>query len=140
VPKLALILGTLLVLVGVFLYLSDNPTFIKATRHQPEAFTELYFADPAKLPAAIQAGQEVPLNFVLHNSEGKPMIYKYRITFAGPDGDEQTLAEDWVGVEAGHTRTINQDVLIPRGEGRGDVSVKLINKGQAIHFWVERSL
>jgi len=108
-----------------------------ATSRQPEPFTELYFAEPQDIPQKAVVGQKLNISFVIKNHEAKDMAYTYRLYFT--DAQNTTFFGDYqVDVPADRSQTITQEVTVPAGQGRGSLGVQLINKGQSVHFWLER--
>lgn len=109
-----------------------------ATSRQPEPFTELYFADASALPASAKTGQTIPVHFVIKNLEQKPTDYKYAVSFTDAAGTTELRVAE-VRVEPDEAKTINYDVVVPQGEGRGKIGVQLTDKNQSVHFWIERT-
>jgi hypothetical protein len=110
-----------------------------ATTHQPEPITELYFADPEVLPASIPtAPSQLPVEFVIRNQESKTLDYTYRISFSDASGAAVTTADGKVSLKDGQSQSITQIIAVPSGQGRGAISVQLLNKSQQIHYWLER--
>jgi hypothetical protein len=139
VPKAALFFGVFMVLIAAALFMSHSRAFVLATSHLPEPYTELYFANADRLPAAAAADTKLPVSFVLHNVESKNFTYKYQIIFIDGAGKTTDYGAHDVYIPQGQTQIVTEDILIPSGTGRGEVRVNIINKGQSIHFWLERS-
>jgi len=74
---------SLTVLALFFVYTHFNgasvniDTFRLSAKHSP--LTELFFTDYLALPATIQAGQTVPVNFTIRNVEGTDVQYPYTV-------------------------------------------------------------
>lgn len=109
-----------------------------ATTRQPEPLTELYFADAEALPGSLTTGeQDLPVSFVIHNLEAKTVDYTYRVTFS--DGTQTVAAPDGsFTLQDGQSQSITQNIKVPAGTARGEVSVQILNKSQKLHFWLER--
>jgi hypothetical protein len=132
----------LTIILGVY-YMTTHPAevgqeFKLATTKQPEPFTELYFTDPESLPGTIpQAPSELPISFVIHNQESRAMDYTYRVSFKDAQSSV-TLPEGKVALQDGQSQSITQHLSVPQGQGRGEISVQIVNKSQQIHYWLER--
>jgi hypothetical protein len=109
-----------------------------ATTRQPEQFTELYLLDTNTLPATVTPGQTVPLHFAIKNLEQKPMDYQYVITFTDAAGYTELHTAN-VHLANSQSQMITQNVVVPKGEGRGKLVVQLTHKNQSVHYWLERS-
>lgn len=109
-----------------------------ATSRQPEPLTELYIDSAEELPTSIPKDeQDLPVVFAIHNMESKTVDYTYRVTFS--DGQQTVSAPDGtVTLPDGQSQTITQNIKVPAGTARGEVSVQILNKSQRIHFWLER--
>ncbi|HSW66419.1 MAG TPA: DUF1616 domain-containing protein [Bacillota bacterium] len=138
VPKWALGLGLFLVLAAGFVAVSHTQAYKLATTHQPERFTELYFTHPDALPARAEPGSKLPVAFTLHNQESRDTTYNYRITFTD-QGGTVTLVTHSLQLKTNQQRAITEDIVIPTGDTRGEVSVQLIHEDQSVHFWIERN-
>jgi hypothetical protein len=129
--------------VGAFYLIVNNQSvkneLARATTRQPEHYTELYFAEPSKIPSHVQTGQTVPVSFVVHNIEARDMTYRYTVTYTDAAGAVTTFADNTIIISNGQLQTITHNVVVPAGTGRGQVAVQLINKGQTVHFWLERT-
>lgn len=136
-------LAIIVVLVGVWEWGAHQQQvgqeFTLATTRQPERLTELFFADPSKIPSAVADGQSVLVSFIVHNLEAHDMTYVYKITFTDANGAVTTLVTDSVAIKNTQSHTVSQLVILPVGTGRGEINVQLPDKNQSIHFWVERS-
>ena len=109
-----------LLIVGIFSVLS----LMSAA---PKGFTELYFV--GELPDKITGKADI--SFAIHNLEYNGMQYSYAI-YVG----NTTAAEDVVSLEHDEVATITKEILIPKSIGPVLISVKLLDKNQEIHFWV----
>ena len=79
-PGSVLLLSVLAVILG---YTFQNPLYTNLEKiglraaHTP--LTELFFTDYLALPATIQAGQTVSVDFTIRNVEGTDMQYPYTV-------------------------------------------------------------
>ncbi len=139
--RLAVVAVLIVATLGI-LYSVNNTEFKRqltlATTRQPQHLTELFFEEPAKLPGSAPPGQTVPITFVIRNHELQNMQYPYQVTFTNESDEEAVLLSDTVGIGEGLSYTVTRDIVVPSGEGRGEVGVQLLNKNQSIHFWLER--
>jgi hypothetical protein len=117
--------------------LTHNALVTKATTHQPERFTELYFTDPTNLPSTATPGQDIPVKFVMHNMEYQSMTYTYCVRITG-GSDDTCPAQYHITLQQNETQAITANVVVPAGTGRSEVNVDLLSKHQSIHFWLER--
>lgn len=134
-PRIAAVL--LFAVFLLFVQYRHSPFIVKATSHQPEAYTELYFNNPSKLPTLAGSNDRVPLNFTIHNLEGRSVDYTYRIEFAA-NGRTIKLQERHVSLADSAAASVTGDVLrLPTFKGRAEITVLLTGRPEAIHFWVE---
>jgi uncharacterized membrane protein len=139
----AVVVVVIATITGAF-YVTSHKDNVKAQlasalTRQPERFTELYFAEPSKIPNKATAGQKFPVSFAIHNLEGRDMSYAYVITFTDDKVMATTLADNTVIISDGQLQTLTHDVGVPEGTGRGQLTVQLTNPGQAVRFWLERT-
>jgi hypothetical protein len=111
---------------------------ILATTRQPQRVTELYFAEPTKIPPGAEPGEHVPVNFIIRNLEAVDTDYQYQVTFTSAEGQVTPLAEAKVHLANGQAYQVKETIVIPEGTSRGEVRVQLVDKKQSIHFWLER--
>jgi hypothetical protein len=139
VKRIYLLCAVVLVLaIGMLLnWVMQTQTYIKATSHQPEAYTELYFTDPNSLPSSAQNGQTVPVNFTVHNVESRNMLYTYNIELTTPTGQTTIVSHEQFAVARGDTLNIVSDATLPSSAGRDEVNVVLVGMPESIHYWVE---
>jgi hypothetical protein len=133
------LLGAIVLLSGVVLLLNwarQTQPFIQATTHQPERYTELYFTDPNDLTSAVQDGQVLPVSFKIHNVEARSMTYAYKTEFTDSSGRVTVLDQRQLSLPNGSTKIITDDTTLPSFNGRGEISVVLLNQPEAIHFWL----
>ncbi len=71
-------------------------TFELSAKHTP--LTELFFTDYFALPATIQAGQTVPIDFIIRNLEGADMQYPYTAYLVTTGGRRIEVAKGSVEV------------------------------------------
>lgn len=138
----AAVVVALLAIVGAF-YADTHGREISqaatlATTRQPEPFTELYFDNIESLPQKATPGQSVSVSFVIRNLENQQFQYQYAITFTDSQGAVR-LYEGDVQIQSSQSQTITHNVVVPDGQGRGKVGVQLTNKGQSVHYWLERT-
>lgn len=112
-------------------------TFVKATTHQPETYTELYFTHPNSLPASINAGQAVPVAFTIHNVEARTMLYTYDITITLPNGSQQTLTKEQISLANSQAQSVADSISLPTVAGRYEINVQLEKLPESIHYWTE---
>lgn len=104
------------------------------TTREPERFTELYFIDSRHLPKTYAPGQSQKIRFALHNLEGQNVTYSYITYINGkPTGPQKTI---FVPSEA--TTPITETINLATTDPRVEVTIKLINTNQSIHYWTEK--
>mgnify|MGYP001606767407 CR=1 FL=1 len=93
-------------------------------------FTELYFVN--KLPKDVKVNENYNFSFVVHNLENKHTVYNYTVNL-GPN----LINQGFVNLDHNQIAIINQTFKVTQmNNGLIPVSVKLLNKDQDIHFWV----
>jgi len=117
-------------------WVRQTQPFIKATTHQPERFTELYFTNPNNLPTTVSSGQVVPISFTIHNVEARDMTYDYSVILTDPSGRSSLLDRQELSLANGGTKVVTDESTLPRLSGRAEISVVLQNQSEAIHFWL----
>lgn len=110
-----------------------------ASSRQPERLSELFFADPHTIPPSLKAGATMPISFTIHNLESQDMDYHYVVTLTDEKGVITPAVNESIRMQHNASRTITHHVTLPTTTGKSKVSVKLINKSQSIHFWLERT-
>ena len=102
------------------------------TLKKDEPFTELYFYKHQNLPKEIELHKTYPFYFTIHNYEYKRVKYIYSINVSSYaiDTGEVTLDHD-------QSVTIVKSFMISESVEMAKVSVKLENRDQEIHFWIE---
>ncbi len=126
-------------IAGLLLNLAvHTATFVKATTHQPETYTELYFTHPNNLPATLTSGRTFPVDFTVHNVEAKTMQYTYDITVTDPNGSKQTLNKNQLYLQNGQTQRIANTFSLPSIAGRYEINVQLEDQPESIHYWTEQ--
>ena len=130
--------AAVLLLGGVLLlnWLRQTRPFIKATSHQPERYTELYFTNSNNLPSAAQSGRPLSVSFAIHNVEARTMTYTYETDFIAPPGQTTVLSRRQLSLSNGRTKTITEATTLPPFSGRAEITVVLLNQPEAIHFWL----
>ncbi len=137
--KSVFLLGVIMLLIGVVLaanWLGHSQLLIKATTHQPERFTELYFTNPNSLPTTAASQKSLAFSFTIRNAEARDMTYTYKAVFTAPSGQTTILDRRQLSLPAGETTRIAAATTLPNFAGRGEVSVMLLNQPEAIHFWL----
>src|SRR5579871_1544981 len=76
----------LLALSSILYRERHSAAIIDATARQRPTYTELYFTDPYRLPTTARSGQQLVLDFTIHNLEAKPLTYTYAVDFTTADG------------------------------------------------------
>lgn len=136
VPKMALVFGVVIVVAIFGFWFQQTEAFKLATTHQPERFTELHFADPAKLPSKVKPGQNYSSTFVIVNQESSKQSYTYQVTVAYEDGIQAQQAAK-VSLASGERRERTFSYSAPQAKKVAIVTVTLLEKQQSIHFKVE---
>lgn len=138
-PQVLAWAATVLVVVSfVVFFITNRQEFTLATTRQPERLTELFFVDPTHIPTSATEGQQLTINFTVHNLEAQPMTYPYTITFTDAQGAVTPLADGSVTLPDTAAQTVAKQIIVPSGNDRGEITVQLPTKKQAIHFWLER--
>lgn len=131
------ILGLIVVVVLVSVLLHSQ-TFVSATTHQPEAFTELYFTNATDLPSYITAGSKLPLDFTVHNEEAKNMNYKFDVSVMAPGSTKAaSITESKFSLSNNASQNFKASYVMPKTAGRYEFSVSLVGQPETIHMWVE---
>lgn len=107
-----------------------------ATTVKPETFTELYFSEHQKLPQNIVPYQPIPVEFTIHNLENKDLDYVYEV-FIQVNGKKQPLITRSVFIKNNSYVNIKEIISANYPSERFKVGANLINKNQAIDFWVQ---
>jgi uncharacterized membrane protein len=126
------------VLVGAGVYhVRHTSAFVDATTHQPERYTELYFTAPTKLPANIEVGQQLPVDFTVHNVEARSMSYTYDLSLITASGKPLSQSAYSFTLASNDSKVITNDVKIPDVLGRTEVQIFFPALNQSIHFWMQ---
>ena len=138
--KIVLSLAIVICLVaGIFLLINYVPpvkeALILATTKKPETFTELYFEDHLSLPTEIVLFEENSFKFTIHNLENRDMDYNYEV-YIEADGEKQVIENYSILIKNNEYKTIPQSFSITTPTQRAKIVVNLIDKNQAIHFWM----
>lgn len=124
---------------GIFLIINYVPpvkdAFILATTKKPETFTELYFENHLSLPTEIVLFEENSFKFTIHNLENRDMDYNYEV-YIEADGEKQVIENNSVLIKNNEYKTIPESFAITTPAQRAKIVVNLIDKNQAIHFWM----
>lgn len=103
---------------------------------QSENFTELYLLNHQTIPYTINPNKEVSFEFAIHNLENKDLNYPY-VVFLDIDGKKQPLVKNSVFVKNNQTKIIKQSLSANYYSKRFEIGVSLVNKNQAVDFWVQ---
>lgn len=100
-----------------------------------EHFTELYFNDHLSLPHEVRAGEDISFTFIVHNVEGKNMLYPYRTYMVTQHGT--TTIEDGTRITlSGGYATTSETFVTSPNFGNGIIYVELPEQNQVIHFLI----
>jgi hypothetical protein len=126
---------------GSYLYMHPiNVKSVLAAHHllpEPERLTELYFEDHQNLGKTFTDLHSYSFSFTIHNLEYKDFTYEYEVRsidefgFSLLDKNSITLKHDEY-----RTIPISFKTLVVK-TNRFEVEVNILNKKQAIHFWME---
>ncbi len=109
-----------------------------ATTKQPSPFSELYFAEPSKLPKTLTPGQMAELSFVITNHEAAARKYRYQVLII-KSGTVVAQTEGEVTLRDGQSsRQLGTIPAAVAGEHL-QVVVRLPEKNQEIRFRTEVS-
>jgi hypothetical protein len=111
---------------------------IRAIPKNNEPLTELYFDDHLDLPKTAEINKEYNFSFAIHNLEYQEMGYKYEITIEY-NNRKFILDKNIIYLNNEETKHIQGKFTIPDKFDRAKITVNLINKNQAIHFWVDKT-
>ena len=102
----------------------------------PQAYTELEFVQPAKLPAQLTPGtHRLTVPFRIHNVEGGAHTYRWSVV-AIAGGQTQRLAGARQDLAEGQSRYLHPRVPVTCSGGRVRIEVRLADPSQSIGFWV----
>jgi hypothetical protein len=102
-----------------------------ASQHRPEAYTELYFADPAHLPSYAPPGKAEKLQFVIVNHEGTSHRYQYVITETAPGYQKQLVSPSFVLAD-GSAATRSTTYSLPAANANLHITITLLGSGQTL--------
>jgi hypothetical protein len=122
------------ILVGI---IAHTQTFQKATTHQPESYTELYFSKPNSLQGVAKTGQALPVAFTIHNVEARNVTYTYATEVSDKYGKIDYSGKQKITIDNGYAVMLNSNAIMPTTAGRYEVTIALIHKPETIHYWVE---
>jgi len=145
IVRAELLILAVLFVIGVYRIYTTVPavreTVALATTVKPETFTELYFEKHLTLPANISYNQENKFAFTVHNLEYKTMTYPYEVYIKCSDvgciGEKQIIDEGKITLKHDEYEIIPESFTLTTPTGRIEVVTNLINKNQAIDFWIE---
>ncbi len=101
----------------------------------PERFTELYLEDHSKLPSTVIGETVYPFQFTVHNLEYQTMEYPYTVIVDNKNGISQ-IDKGAFSLKHNGFHTIDETFQVASVSGRTKISIKLTNKNQEVHFWV----
>jgi len=93
-------------------------------------FNELYFT--GDLPKIVRLNEESKFSFAIHNLGNSKMTYDYEVYLQSGKINEGNLALDPDG-----TAVITPVFVIKDKTDNVSISVRLLDKSQEIHFWVD---
>lgn len=100
-----------------------------------ETYTELYFPDASLLPRSIKQGDEVVLQFTVHNLEGRTMDYPYQV-FIRESGTTTQLIDGTTAMGDGESKTISAKLSFARSVGDAIILVRLPKSEKEIRFHI----
>ncbi|MFA6570501.1 MAG: hypothetical protein WCT77_04615 [Bacteroidota bacterium] len=127
--------------IGAIRFLGSIPqvkeAVVLATTVKPETFTELYFEDHTNLPKEFSSNKTYSFSFTIHNLEYKDFTYQYEVRSIDELGFS-LLQKDSITLKHDEFRTIPVSFKTLKVESnRFQVEVKILDKNQTIHFWME---
>jgi hypothetical protein len=99
----------------------------------PEAYTELYFDNNAKLPDAATSKQVVSFTFVIHNLETTDYQYAYAVS-VNANGVRHIVDSENVMVKNNQYYSKNEKFDLMNVHVSQEVVIELVNKRQSIDF------
>jgi len=122
----------LVVAIGILLNLSAiSRAYSLASQHRSEAYTELYFADPAHLPSYVSPGKIEQLQFVIVNHLGASHRYQYAITETAPGYQRQLVSPGFVLAD-GDTTIRSIAYSLPTPNASLHITIALVGSGQTL--------
>jgi hypothetical protein len=138
-----LVIGIVLAIIAVIGVLS---AFSQQFRHQvaisvvrqTTPYTQLYFANPTKLPSELRVDKKNIVDFAIENDEGR--VYRYAYTVTVEDSKSHVVTtNNTVTVGDGDSAT-RQIVVTPKDrKSKYLITVSLAGINQSIHFYAESS-
>jgi hypothetical protein len=113
------------------LFLAIFAAISALTTVKQQAFTELYFTNSASLPQVISVNQKYNFSFVIHNLEQATTRYIYEVSSGNTVLDQNSIT-----LQNGENKTISENLGSIK-KVRTEITVKLLNKNQAISFWID---
>ena len=103
----------------------------------PQAYTELEFVEPAKLPVQITPGtHRLRIPFRIHNVEDGARTYRWSVDMIS-DGHTRRLAGARQDLAKGQSRYLHPRVPLSCSGGRVRIEVRLADPVQSIGYWVK---
>ncbi len=103
-----------------------------ATTHQPERYSELYFADPGHLPTYAPASKEQIIYFYIVNHEHQSQLYTYQVMQT--IGTATTVTEASVYVRDGQDAQQKVQFIIPKPLQQAIITVRLLHSNLQLSF------
>jgi uncharacterized protein YfaS (alpha-2-macroglobulin family) len=101
-----------------------------ASTHQTEAFTELYFVDPGRLPGFAAPGKKQTVQFRIQSHAAQRQAYPYSVTVSGPSGTKVTNGS--VTLSPGAGATIPFSFTITKANQKVTITVSLVGTEQRL--------
>jgi uncharacterized protein YfaS (alpha-2-macroglobulin family) len=105
---------------------------VLATSRQTEAFTELYFVDPAHLPRIVATGVTAPVTFRIANHHSTIQHYHAYTSIVTATGSTIIHSDDVV-IGGGESADITVPVTLKTSTG-AQVQINLPAEHQTLHF------
>jgi hypothetical protein len=132
------ILGILLAYVVIYQIINNfsliQTTVVLATTIKPEKFTELYFENSDKLPNVINPGEIYNFTFTIHNLEYQVMNYSYEVYIEYSEHKNMIRKGN---IQLKPNEYSSTKVFVMPNNFRSKITVNLIDKNQAISFWMD---
>ncbi len=138
---ICLFLGIIFVSLFSTLYRKQLNYILKTLNlfQQSEPLTELYFSNYTSLPHVIRKDQIITFNFTIHNLENDDMKYPYSVYLQTDNGSIE-VDSNVITVRKNESATETESFSFQYPPTRTAIFVKLLNKNQSIHFWIDGNL
>jgi uncharacterized membrane protein len=104
-----------------------------ATSHQPETYTELYFANVTKLPGQVTAGKTYTYTVHVTNHQAKTVRYRVVATVAISHA-ATTVTQATITLRDGQGADKEFTLNMPKTQESAVITVSLPDQGQHIEF------